>query len=135
MMGQRSIEECNAAVDAKNNLINNGSLEIRSGAPGDIDSAPTGSVLITFPLPATVFNNAVTRTATANTVNKVVATAGNAGGEVHYLVKNSNGDVERNGTAGLSGSGANMILQTLTWNAGQEVSITGWTNTEQKGSN
>ena len=40
-MPQRSIEECNAALDARNTLLNGGSVEIRTGTPGDIDSSPT----------------------------------------------------------------------------------------------
>jgi hypothetical protein len=87
MMPQRSIEECNAALDARNTLLNTGTVEIRTGAPADIDSAATGTVLVTFTLPATAFGNAANRIATANAITDVTATAANAGGTVHYVLR------------------------------------------------
>ena len=132
-MPQRSIDECNAALDARNTLLNGGSVEIRTGTAADIDSPATGTVLVTFTLPNPAFGAATNRTATANAIASTTATVANAGGTVHYVAKDSGGNVERNGTAGLAGS--NMILNTLTWNIGDPVSITGWTNTEQKGTN
>lgn len=132
-MAQRSIEECNAALDARNALLNGGSVEIRTGAAADIDSAPTGTVQVTFTLPATAFTAAVNRISTANAVTPVTATNANAGGQVHYVAKDSGGNVRRNGTAGTSGT--DMILNTLTWSAGDDVSITGWSNSELKGTN
>ncbi len=132
-MAQRSIAECNAALDARNVLLNNGSVEIRTGPPADIDSPVTGTVLVTFALPATVFSAAANRVATANTVSAVTATALNGGGQVHYVARNSSNAVVRNGTAGTSS--ADMILNTPTWSAGDDVSITAWTNSELKGTN
>ena len=132
-MPQRSIEECNAALDARNTLLNGGSVEIRTGTPGDIDSAPTGTVLVTFTLPVTAFGAAANRISTANSITAVTATNLNAGSVVHYVAKDSSGNVRRNGTAGTAS--ANMILNTLTWSAGDDVSITSWSNSELKGSN
>lgn len=127
-MPQRSIEECNAALDARNALLNNGTLEIRTGTAADIDSAPSGTVLATFSLPATVFATAANRTSTANAITPVTATNANAGGAAHYVAKDSGGNARRNGDASL-------ILNTLTWSIGDDVSITSWTNSELKGSN
>lgn len=132
-MPQRSIEECNAALDARNTLLNGGSIEIRTGAPGDIDSAATGVVQVTFTLPATAFGSAVGRVSNANPVTDVTATNSNAGTEVHYVAKDSGGNVRRNGTAGTTGT--NMILNTLTWTAGDDVKIIAWSNSELKGAN
>lgn len=132
-MPQRSIEECNAALDARNALLNGGSVEIRTGAAADIDSAATGTVLVTFALPVTAFGAAAARVANANAIALVTATNANAGTQVHYVAKDSLGNVRRNGTAGTSGTG--MVLNTLTWSAGDDVSITSWTNSELKGSN
>ncbi len=132
-MPQRSIEECNAALDARNTLLNGGSVEIRTGAAADIDSAPTGTVQVTFTLPPTAFGAAVNRVATANAVTPVTATNANAGGQVHYVAKDSGGNVRRNGTAGTVGT--DMILNTLTWSIGDDVSVVGWTNSELKGTN
>ncbi|QDP67547.1 MAG: hypothetical protein Unbinned5350contig1004_54 [Prokaryotic dsDNA virus sp.] len=132
-MPQRSIPECNAALDARNALLNGGSVEIRTGAPGDIDSAPTGTVQVTFTLPSTAFGAASNRISTANAVTAVTASNLNAGATVHYVAKDSGGNARRNGTAGTAS--ANMILNTLTWSSGDDVSITSWSNSELKGSN
>lgn len=132
-MGQRSVATCNAALDAENALANNGTVEIRSGAPGDIDSAATGSVLVTFPLGNPAFATASNRTASLNLPAAVTASADGTGAPYHYVLKDSGGDVLRNGTAGTSGT--DMILSAATWSAGDDVEITAWTSSEGKGSN
>jgi len=129
-MSQSSIAECNAALDARNAKINTGTVEIRTGAAADIDSAPTGTVLVTFTLPSTAFGAASSRQATMNSVTQVTATVANAGGQVHYVAKESGGAVSRVGTAGTSGT--DMILNTLTWSIGDDVSITNWTTSQPK---
>ena len=45
-----------------------------------------------------------------------------------FVAKDSGGNARRNGDASL-------ILNTLTWSIGDDVSITSWTNSELKGSN
>jgi len=129
-MAQSSIAECNTALDARNAKLNNGTVEIRSGAAADIDSAPTGTVLVTFALPATVFGAAAARIATMNAVAAVLASILNAGGQVHYVARESGSAVSRVGTAGTGGT--DMILNTLTWSAGDDVSITNWTTSQPK---
>lgn len=129
-MSQSSIAACNAGLDARNALFNTGTVEIRSGSAADIDSAPTGTVLVTFTLPNPAFGSAASRVATLNAVTPVTATVANAGGTVHYVVKDSGSAVIGNGTAGTSGT--DMILNTLTWSIGDDVSITAWTTTQPK---
>lgn len=129
-MAQSSIAECNAALDARNAKLNTGTVEIRSGAAADIDSAPTGTVLVTFTLPGTAFGSAAARAATMNAVTPVTATVANAGGVVHYVAKESGSAVSRVGTAGTGG--ADMILNTLTWGIGDDVSVTSWTTSQPK---
>ena len=129
-MSQSSIAECNTALDARNILLNGGSVEIRTGAAADIDAAPTGTVRVTLTLPATAFAAAASRVATMNAVTAVTATAANAGTEVHYVAKESSGAVSRVGSAGTSGT--DMIINTLTWSIGDDVSITNWTTSQAK---
>lgn len=129
-MSQSSIAACNAGLDARNALFNGGSVEIRSGAAADIDSAPTGTVLVTFTLPNPAFGAATNRIATMNAVSAVTASAANAGGTAHYIVRDSGSSVVGNGTAGTSGT--DMILNTLTWGIGDDVSITDWTTAQPK---
>ena len=129
-MSQSSIAACNAGLDARNALFNTGTVEIRSGAAADIDSAPTGTVLVTFALPNPSFVTASSRAATMNSVTAVTATVANTGGVVHYVAKDSGTAVIGNGTAGTSAT--DMILNTLTWSIGDDVSITAWTTTQPK---
>lgn len=129
-MTQASIAACNAGLNARNALFNGGSVEIRSGAAADIDSAPTGTVLVTFTLPNPAFGAAASRIATMNAVTPVTATVANAGGQVHYVVKDSGGSVVGNGSAGTSGT--DMILNTLTWGIDDDVSITSWSSQQPK---
>lgn len=129
-MSQSSIAECNTALDARNAKLNTGTIEIRTGAAADIDSEPTGSVLVTFTLPATAFAAAASRQASMNAVSPVTAAALNAGTQVHYVAKESGSAVSRVGTAGTSGT--DMIINTLTWGVGDDVSITNWTTSQPK---
>jgi len=129
-MAQSSIAECNAALDARNILLNGGSVEIRTGAAADIDVTPTGTVLVTFTLPAAAFASASARAASMNAVTAVTAAVANAGTQVHYVAKTSGGAVSRVGSAGTSGT--DMILNTLTWSIGDDVSISNWTTSQPK---
>lgn len=129
-MSQSSIAECNAALDARDILLNGGSVEIRTGAAADIDVTPTGTVRVTFTLPATAFASASARAASMNAVTAVTAAVANAGTQVHYVAKTSGGAVSRVGSAGTSGT--DMILNTLTWSIGDDVSITNWTTSQSK---
>lgn len=120
---QLAIEGRNASIDAVNTLLNGGTIEIRTGSPGAIDSAPTGAVLATLTINATAFGSATAGSATANAISDVTATA--AGTAAHYVAKDSDGNAERNGTAGISGT--DMILNNTTFGIGDDVSIVSWT--------
>lgn len=120
---QLAIAGRNASIDAVNVLLNGGTIEIRTGAAAAIDSAPTGTVLATLTINATAFAAASAGSASFNAITAVTAT--NSGTAGHYVAKDSSGNAERNGTAGTSGT--DMILNTLTFGAGDDVSITSWT--------
>ena len=120
---QLAITGRNASIDAVNALLNGGTIEIRTGAPAAVDSAPTGTVLATLNINATAFSAASAGSATYNAIVDVTASAAGTAG--HYVAKDSGGNVERNGTAGTSG--ADMILNNTTFGIGDDVSITGWT--------
>lgn len=120
---QLAIAGRNAALDAINTLLNGGTIEIRTGAAAAIDSAPTGTVLATLTINATAFGAASAGSATANAITDVTATAAGTAG--HYVAKDSGGNAERNGTAGVSGT--DMILNTVTFGIGDDVSVVSWT--------
>ena len=132
-MSQNSVTACNDALDARNALLNGGTLEIRSGAPADIDSAPTGTVLATFTIGSPAFAAASGRSSTANAISAVTATADGTGTPYHYVGYTSGAAVVCNGTAGTSGTA--MILSAGTWSTGYDISITSWTTTMSKGTN
>ena len=117
---QLAIAGRNASIDAVNTLLNGGTLEIRTGTPGAIDSAPTGTVLATLTINATAFTAASAGSATFNAIVDVVATAAGTAG--HYVAKDSGGNAERNGTVGVE-----MTLNNTTFGIGDDVSVTGWT--------
>lgn len=123
---QIAITGRNAALDASLALLNGGTLEIRTGAPAAVDTAPTGTVLAVLSINATAFAAAASGQATANAIVDVTAVAdGDAG---HYVAKNSSAAVERNGTAGVSGT--DMILNNITFTTGDTVSVTAWTSSQ-----
>lgn len=119
---QLAIAGRNVSVDAVNALLNGGTLEIRTGAAAAVDSAPTGTVLATLNINATAFAAASAGSATANAIVDVTAVAAGTAG--HYVAKDSGGNVERNGTAGTSGT--DMILNNTTFGIGDDVSVTSW---------
>lgn len=59
----------------------------------------------------------------ANSISDVTASAAGTAG--HYVAKDSSGNVERNGTAGTSGT--DMILNNTTFGVGDTVSVVSWT--------
>ena len=122
-MTQVAISGRNASLNAVNALINAGSVEIRTGAAAAVDSAPTGTVLATFTMGATAFNAASAGSSSAILPADVTASAAGTAG--HYVVKDSGGNVERNGTAGTSGT--DMILNAVVFAVSDAVSITSWT--------
>tara|TARA_R110000851_G_C12805014_1_gene537861 strand:- start:46 stop:429 length:384 start_codon:yes stop_codon:yes gene_type:complete len=119
---QLSIAGRNASVNAVNTLLNGGTLEIRTGTAAAVDSTPTGTVLATLTINATAFAAAASGSAAANAIVDVTAAATGTAG--HYVAKNSSGSVERNGTAGTSGT--NMILNSTAFGVGDAVSVVSW---------
>lgn len=133
---QRSVAECNASLNARNALANGGRIEIRKGAPNDIDNVVSGTVVASFILPNLAFNNASDRRASLKPLSGVLANEGNAGGDLHYVMYNSDGLPIRNGTVGdTNSSGKNLIINTLYFNAGDSVQIVNYTASEPKGTN
>ncbi len=130
-MSQVDITSRNAGVDAVNSLLNGGTVEIRTGAPAPVDSAPTGTILATLTINATAFAAAVNGTATANAIAGVLGSVTGTAG--HYVARDSGSNVRRNGTAGIAGT--DMILSTADITLGENVSITSWTFGQPTGTN
>lgn len=125
----------NAAADAEAaafaNLLDGGTLEIRSGAqPATVDTADAGTLLAvaTFgsPSEASITNGVITFAAiTAD------ASANASGTAAHFRAKSSGGGAIWDGSVGTSG--ATLNLNSVAISAGAEVAITGLTYTVNKG--
>ncbi len=124
-MTQQSVAQRNAGVDAKNTLLNSGTVEIKTTSEPAIGTE-TGTVLSTHTLASTAFTTASGGSATANAITDVTATASGTAG--HYLGRSSGSAIIRSGTAGTSGT--DMILNTTSITIGDNVSITAWTTSE-----
>ena len=117
---QLAIAGRNASIDAVNTLLNGGTLEIRTGAPSAIDSAPTGTVLSISNINATAFGAASGGSASFNAIADTTAIAAGTAG--HYVAKDSGGNAERNGVVGVD-----MTINNTTFGIGDDVSIVTWT--------
>lgn len=124
-MTKQSVTQRNAAIDARNALLNSGTVEIRTGAEPAI-GVESGTVLATFTMGASAFNAAVSGSASAILPSDVTASATGTAG--HYVAKNSGSTIMRSGTAGTSGT--DMILNTASITTGDDVSMTAWTTSE-----
>lgn len=118
-------------LTAKLNVGGAGSITFYDGTiPGGADEAiGAQNALGTLTLPATAFANAVDNTgsgrATANAI-----TAGNAsvaGTAVWFRCFDGNGLAQWDGTCGLTGSGAECILDDVTFEVNDDLTVLSWT--------
>jgi hypothetical protein len=116
----------NAMVDALTDLIDGGTVEIRSGAkPANPADAATGTLLATLTLPTPSFGAAASRAAT---VGAVAATTGSATGTAgHFRAKSSGGTAYVDGTVTATGGGGDLELDSVSVVSGESVDITGGT--------
>jgi hypothetical protein len=119
----------NAALDAGGitALLANGKIQIRTGTQPAAEGALTGTLLSTMAFGATALGAAASGVATANAITSdpnAVAT-GTAG--YVALLKSDNATVVATGSVGTSA--ANLVLATLSINAGNVVSCSALTLT------
>jgi hypothetical protein len=116
----------NAMIDALTDLVDGGTVEIRSGSrPANPSDAATGTLLATLTLPTPSFGSAASRAAT---VGAVAATTGAATGTAGYCrVKSSGGTAYVDGTVTATGGGGDLELDSISVVSGESVDITGGT--------
>jgi hypothetical protein len=121
---QLSDVAANAACNALTAQANSGYLKIYTGSePASGNTAPSGTLLASFPLAATAFNGASGGTATL--VVPASVTAGNTGTAAYFaIVKSDNSTVVLYGSCGTSG--CNLNLSTVAIASGALVSITSY---------
>jgi hypothetical protein len=116
---------CNAIVDQ---LDAGGTVVVRTGAqPATPNTAATGSILGTITLGAPAFADAANGTATAADPAGVVATADGTAG--WFRVFDQSGNAVHDGSVGVAGSGADMIVATTAFTAGVTVDVVAYTFT------
>jgi len=113
----------NAAGTALTDLVNSGSIEIRTGTSPGVDSAATGTLLGTLPLSVTAFGTWSSGSATANAITQD-ASADNTGTAGYFRALNSGSGAVIDGDVGTSGT--DMILNSVSITAGATIDITSW---------
>lgn len=119
----------NAAVEAITDLLDSGTIAIRTGAPptapADVD---TGTLLGTLTFGATAFGAAATGTVTANAISS--DTSADASGDAgHFRLISSGAAVVAQGTAGEAADTPDMEFDEKSIVAGGTIAITSMTVT------
>lgn len=116
----------NAMVDVLTDLLDGGTIEIRTGSkPASPNDAATGTLLATLTLPSPSFGAAASRVATIGSVSAVAAAATGTAG--YFRAKSSGGTAYVDGTVTATGGGGDLELDSTTITSGQDVDITGGT--------
>lgn len=122
----------NARLNAIETTIGtNAVAKIRVGsAPANVAASDTGTVLATLNLPSDWMADASAGTkALAGVWQDPSADASGTAG--HFRVYASDGTTAHwQGTVGVSGSGADLIVDSTSFTAGQSFTVTSWTLTE-----
>lgn len=123
----------NASADAAVDLLDAGAgageIEVRTGAqPATPNTAPTGTLLLTFTLNDPAFGAAAAGVATLQGVPlaAVGAAAGDAG---WFRAMDSNGNAVFDGSVTATGGGGQLELSTVAVSVGLDVEITAGTYT------
>jgi len=125
---QTSDDMANGMLDVFETIIGtSGRLKIRSGvAPANCAAADTGTTLADIALPADFMSAAAGRS------KSMLGTwadnaADNTGTAAHYRFYNSAGVCKSQGSCSLAGGGGDMILNNVSFQAGQPFSISSFT--------
>ena len=131
---QYSTSVRNARLDAMEQSIGaSPTLRIRTGAPpATCQTADSGTVIATVQLPADWLAPAAGGTKSLSGVWRD-ASADAAGTAGHFRIYDAGGTCDVQGTCGIAGSGADMILQNTNFQAGQEFTVTRFDITEGNG--
>lgn len=119
----------NARLDLLTDYLDGGTIEIRTGSrPTSPDDAATGTLLATLTLPTPSFGAASSKSATVGSIATVTAAATGTAG--YFRAKSSGGTAYVDGAVGVTGSGAELELDSTSITSGQDVDITGGTWSE-----
>lgn len=122
----------NARLDAIETEIGiNPVLKVRTGAPpADCAAADSGTVLSTMTLPTSWMNDAIGGAMSKSGVWQDLS-ADNSGNAGHFRIYDNGGAVcHIQGTITATGGGGDMTFDTITFVAGQQVTINSFTLTD-----
>ncbi len=120
---------CNAIVDLIDAGAAAGVLEIRTGGPpATCATADSGTLLGTLTFSDPAFGNSSSGTATASAITSD-SSADNSGDAGHFRVKDSDGNVIMQGTAGEAADSTDMTFNEKTIVAGGVIACTSFTVT------
>lgn len=114
---------------ARNAACNAATGQVGSGAYIKLCPSSLGTTLVNIALANPPFGSAVVGVATAQGL-PLVGVAGTAGTLARYYVHDSGAIMIWQGTIGIAGSGADMIVDSTSIALGQAISITSWTHTQ-----
>ena len=115
----------NSAGTALTDLLNTGSIEIRTGTSPGVDSAATGTLLGTLPLSASAFGTWAAGSATANAITQD-ASADATGTAGYFRALNSGSGAVIDGTVSATGGGGDLELNSVSIVAAATIDITSW---------
>jgi hypothetical protein len=115
----------NAAGKALTDLLNTGSIQIRTGASPGVDSVATGTLLATLPLAAAAFGAWSAGSASAGAITQD-ASADATGTAGYFRALTSGGAAVIDGTVTVTAGGGDMELNSVSIVAAATVDITSW---------
>lgn len=119
----RNVALRNLFISTTETAYQGGTLSLRTGAGAGAANAASGTELAAIAIPADGITTAANGATQKNdTWSTVAAAAGTLG---HYRL--TNGSYVEEGTIGVSGSGADLIVDNTSLAVGQTVTVTEWT--------
>ncbi len=115
----------NAAGTALTDLLNSGSIQIRTGSSPGVDSAATGTLLATLPLAASAFGTWSAGSATAGAITQD-ASADATGTAGYFRALNTGSGAVIDGTVTATGGGGDLELNSVSIVTAASVDITSW---------
>jgi hypothetical protein len=123
---QITIAARNAAGKALTDLLNSGSIQVRTGTSPGVDSAATGTLLATLPLSSSAFGTWSAGSATAGAITQD-ASADATGTAGYFRAFSSGSGAVIDGTVTATGGGGDLELNSVSIVAAATVDITSWT--------
>lgn len=129
-----SVDQANLVNDARTAAYDDGYMKVYTGSrPANVAAGVSGTLLGILTFGSTAFGSSSNRVATANTITQE-SSADNTGTIGYVACFDSSDTLVSLHSAGISGSGAECIFNTLSVIAGQVITCTSFTISQPDGS-